>query len=65
MNHQDNVRGIAFMETFVRTFASWDDWPEDLVEGFKKKISHGRRKLGIDRRAEFFHGANTPLRHSP
>jgi haloalkane dehalogenase len=36
MNHQDNVRGIAFMETFVRTFASWDDWPEELVEGFKK-----------------------------
>ena len=38
MNHQDNVRGIAFMETFVRTFASWNDWPEDSVEDFKKKF---------------------------
>ena len=36
MNHQDNVRSIAFMETFVRTFPSWDDWPQDLVEGFKQ-----------------------------
>jgi haloalkane dehalogenase len=36
MNYQDNGRGIVFMETFVRTFASCDDWPEELVEGFKK-----------------------------
>ncbi len=36
MNKPDNVRGIAFMETFVRTFDSWDDWPKDLVEGFKQ-----------------------------
>jgi len=35
MRNQDKIRGIAFMETFVRTFDSWDDWPQDLVEGFK------------------------------
>jgi haloalkane dehalogenase len=36
MNRPENIRGIAFMETFVRTFDSWDDWPQDLVEGFKQ-----------------------------
>ena len=41
MSHQDNVRGIAFMETFVRTFPSWDDWPQDLVEGFKRFRTKG------------------------
>ena len=35
MSHHDNIRGLAFMETFVRTFDSWADWPADLVEGFK------------------------------
>jgi haloalkane dehalogenase len=36
MQHQDKIRGIAFMETFVRTFDSWDDWPQDLLEGFRQ-----------------------------
>jgi haloalkane dehalogenase len=35
MSHESNIRGIALWETFVRTFESWDDWPQDLVEGFK------------------------------
>ncbi|MCZ6604652.1 MAG: haloalkane dehalogenase [Alphaproteobacteria bacterium] len=36
MHHEDELKGLAFMETFVRTFDSWDDWPPDLVEGFKQ-----------------------------
>lgn len=36
MHHQDELKGLVFMETFVRTFDSWDDWPPDLVEGFKQ-----------------------------
>ena len=35
MRHEADVRGIALWETFVRTFESWDDWPQDLLEGFK------------------------------
>ena len=35
MHHEADVRGIALWETFVRTFESWDDWPRDLLEGFK------------------------------
>ena len=35
MQHEADVRGIAMWETFVRTFDSWDDWPRDLLEGFK------------------------------
>ena len=35
MQHEADVRGIAMWETFVRTFDSWDDWPQDLLEGFK------------------------------
>jgi len=34
-HHQNDVCGIALWETFVRTFDSWDDWPEDLLEGFQ------------------------------
>ncbi len=34
-HHQEDVRGIALWETFVRTFDSWDDWPQDLLEGFQ------------------------------
>jgi len=34
-HHQEDVRGIALWETFVRTFDSWDDWPKDLLEGFQ------------------------------
>lgn len=36
MRHPERVRGLAFMETFVRTFDTWDDWPPDLVEAFKQ-----------------------------
>ncbi len=35
MQHEADIRGIALWETFVRTFDSWDDWPQDLLEGFK------------------------------
>jgi len=35
VNHKDQVRGIAFWETFVRTFDKWADWPQDLLEGFQ------------------------------
>jgi len=35
MSHQDKLKGLAFFETFVRTFDSWDDWPQDLKEGFQ------------------------------
>ena len=41
MRHQDNIRGLAFMETFARTFPSWDDWPQDLAEGFKQFRTEG------------------------
>ena len=41
MRHQDNIRGLAFMEIFVRTFPSWDDWPQDLAEGFKQFRTEG------------------------
>ena len=33
-HHKEKIRGIAYMETFVRSL-SWDDWPEASVERFK------------------------------
>lgn len=36
MNHESVVKGIAFMETFLKTFDTWSDFPPDLVEPFKK-----------------------------
>jgi haloalkane dehalogenase len=41
MRHQDNMCGVAFMEIFVRTFPSWNDWPQDLAEGFKQFRTEG------------------------
>jgi haloalkane dehalogenase len=35
VNHKAQIRGIAFWETFVRTFDKWADWPQDLLEGFQ------------------------------
>lgn len=34
MNDPENVKGIAFMETFAMTF-TWDDFPADFKTGFK------------------------------
>jgi haloalkane dehalogenase len=34
MNHRNNVKGIAFMETFAFTFR-WDDFPKEFRMGFK------------------------------
>lgn len=36
MRHPERIKGLVFMETFVRTFDSWDDWPQDLLEGFQQ-----------------------------
>ncbi len=35
MHHPEHIKGLVFIETFVRTFDSWDDWPQDLLEGFQ------------------------------
>ena len=32
--HEENVRGIAFMESIVKTW-TWDDFPKDFKMGFK------------------------------
>lgn len=34
LNNQENIKGIAFMETFPFTF-SWDEFPRDFKLGFK------------------------------
>jgi haloalkane dehalogenase len=34
MNHEDNIKGIAFMEAILRP-ASWSDFPKDFKMGFK------------------------------
>ena len=36
MQHEEKMKGLAFMETFVRTFDRWSDWPADLLEGFQQ-----------------------------
>lgn len=41
MQHEEKMKGLAFMETFVRTFDSWDDWPSDLREGFQQFRTEG------------------------
>ncbi len=38
MNHEANVRAIAFMETIVKPFDSWSDWNDrsrSLFQGFR------------------------------
>jgi haloalkane dehalogenase len=34
MHHEDNIKGIAFMEAILKT-ATWADFPKDLKMGFK------------------------------
>jgi haloalkane dehalogenase len=34
MRHEDNVKGIAFMEAIIKTMA-WDQFPKDFKMGFK------------------------------
>lgn len=33
--HEDNVRGIAFMEAILKPLASWDEFPAEAAELFK------------------------------
>ena len=35
MRHEDNVKGIAFMEAILMSIPSWDAFPADFVEVFK------------------------------
>ena len=34
MDHEDNIKGIAFMEAFLRSL-TWEDFPSDFKMGFK------------------------------
>jgi haloalkane dehalogenase len=35
MRHEDNVKGIAFMEALLKPYASWDDFPASLRSTFQ------------------------------
>ncbi|MFQ5796172.1 MAG: haloalkane dehalogenase [Candidatus Bipolaricaulia bacterium] len=35
MRHEDNVKGIAFMEAILMPIASWEDFPKDFQEIFR------------------------------
>lgn len=34
--HQNRVRAIAYMESFVKTIDSWEEWPQEAVPLFQK-----------------------------
>ncbi len=34
--HQNRVRPIAYMESFVKTIDSWEEWPQEAVPLFQK-----------------------------
>jgi haloalkane dehalogenase len=46
--HPSAVRGIAFMEAFVATIDSWDDWPPEAVATFKALRSDAGERMVLE-----------------
>ena len=46
--HPEAVRGIAYMEAFVATIPSWDDWPSDAVAFFRAIRSEQGEAMVLD-----------------
>ncbi len=46
--HPEQVRGIAYMEAFVRPFAGWDDWPEPVREVFQALRSPAGEQMVLE-----------------
>src|SRR5205807_1094227 len=36
MEHEENVRGIAFFEAMMRSYKTWEDFPAPLRDTFRK-----------------------------
>jgi haloalkane dehalogenase len=46
--HQDAVRAVAYMEAFVETIDSWDDWPPEAVAFFTAIRSEAGEQLVLE-----------------
>jgi haloalkane dehalogenase len=46
--HPTAVRGITYMEAFVATIDSWDDWPPEAVVFFTAIRSEAGERLVLD-----------------
>ncbi len=47
--HHERVRGIAYMETIVAPFASWQDWPENARGIFQGMRSPAGEKIVLEK----------------
>ena len=46
--HPDAMRGIAYMEAFVATIPSWDDWPPEAIAFFRAIRSERGEAMVLD-----------------
>jgi haloalkane dehalogenase len=46
--HKEAVRGIAYLEAFVATIPSWDDWPPEAVTFFRAIRSEAGEAMVLD-----------------